>query len=111
MNQKNLLSRITITVSSYILKPLFLPNRGLVLYLSLQVKGHHGETQVKQEVLPLETLQGPPDTERHHVWPLDEQEGAENVQYAQTHDAHETGLQHEQSRAEEQTGTCIPQRR
>ena len=62
-------------------------------YLSLKVKGHHGETEVEQEVLLLQTLQGPAYTERHHVWPLDEQRGAEDVDRAQTHDAHEAHLQ------------------
>ncbi len=63
------------------------------IYLSLEVKGHHGETEVEQEVLLLKALQGPTHTERHHVGPPDEQCGAEDVDHAQTHDAHETNLQ------------------
>ncbi len=61
-------------------------------YLSLEVKGHHGETEVKQEVLLLDALQGPAHTECHHVWPCDEQCGAEHQENAQTHDAHKTDL-------------------
>lgn len=68
---------------------------GMHMYLSLEVKGHHGETEVKQEVLLLEALQSSAHTERHHVGPLDEQRGAEHVNHAQTHDAHETNLQPE----------------
>lgn len=64
----------------------------LQTYLSLKVKGHHGETEVKQEVLLLEALQGPAHTEGHHVGPLNEQRGADDVDHAQTHDAHETDL-------------------
>lgn len=62
------------------------------IYLSLKVKGHHGEAEVKQEILLLEGLQGPAHTERHHVGPLYEQCGAEDVDNAQTHDAHKTYL-------------------
>lgn len=64
------------------------------IYLSLQVKGHHGETKVEQVVLFLEALQGPAHTERHHVGPLDEQYGAADVDHAKTHDAHKPDLPH-----------------
>jgi len=49
------------------------------MYLSLQVKGHHGETQVEEEVLLLHALQGAAHTERHHVGSLDENDGANYV--------------------------------
>lgn len=62
------------------------------MYLCLQIKGHHGETEVKQKVLLLEALQGPAHTEGHHVGPLDEQRGAADVDQAQTCDAHKAGL-------------------
>lgn len=68
--------------------------RGMCSYLCLQVKGHHGETKVQQEVLLLEALEGATHTERHHVGPLDEQRGAEDVDRAQTHDAHKPDLPH-----------------
>lgn len=73
------------------------------MYLSLKVKSHHGETEVKEEVLLLEALQGPAHTEGHHVGSLNEQCGADDVDHAQTHDAHETGLRtrKEQSRSGE----------
>lgn len=67
-------------------------HRGMHMYLRLQIKGHHGETEVKQEVLLLEALQGPAHTEGHHVGPLDEQYGAADVDQAQTCDADEAGL-------------------
>lgn len=56
------------------------PRRGLCVYLSLQVKGHHGETQVQQKVLLLVALQGPAHAERHRVGPPDEEQGAEDVE-------------------------------
>lgn len=62
------------------------------MYLSLQVKGHHGETEVEQEVLLLQALQGPAHAEGHHVGPPDEQRGAGHVDHTQTHDAHKTNL-------------------
>lgn len=68
------------------------------MYLSLEVKGHHGEAEVEEKVLLLEPLQGPPHTERHHVGPLDEQRGAEDVDHAETHDAHKTNLPTDHSR-------------
>lgn len=67
-------------------------------YLSLQVKGHHGETQVEEKVLLLEALQGPAHTERHHVGPEDEHRGAEYVNDAQADDAHEANLQHKHTK-------------
>lgn len=69
------------------------------MYLSLKVKGHHGETEVEQEVLLLEPVQGTAHAKRHHVGPLDEQRGAEDVDHAQTHDAHKTNLPQKQSTA------------
>lgn len=62
------------------------------MYLSLQVKGHHGETQVQQKVLLLKALQGPAHAERHHVGPPDEEQGAEDVECAQADRAHEANL-------------------
>lgn len=70
--------------------------RGMHIYLCLQVKGHHGEAEVEQEVLLLQPLQRPAHTERHHVGPLDEQSGAEDVDHTQTHDAHKANLRHKQ---------------
>lgn len=64
----------------------------LLGHLSLQVERHHGETEIKQEVLLLEGLQGSAHPEGHHVGPLDEQGGAENVDGAQTHDAPKADL-------------------
>lgn len=66
--------------------------RGMHMYLCLQIKGHHGETEVKQEVLLLKALQGPAHTEGHHVGPPDEQYGAADVDQAQTCDAHKADL-------------------
>lgn len=63
------------------------------LYLSLQVERHHGETEVKQEVLLLEALQGSAHPEGHHVGPLEEQRGAEDLDSTQTHDTDEADLQ------------------
>lgn len=62
------------------------------LYLSLQVERHHGEAEVKQEVLLLEALQGSAHPEGHHVGPLEEQRGAQDLDGAQTHDADEADL-------------------
>lgn len=70
--------------------------RVMCTYLSLQVKGHHRETKIEQEVLLLKPLQGSAHTKRHHVRPLDEQGGAQDVEHAQTHDAHEANLRHKQ---------------
>lgn len=62
------------------------------LYLSLQVERHHGETEIKQEVLLLEALQGSAHPEGHHVGPHEEQRGAQDLDRAQTHDADEADL-------------------
>lgn len=77
-------------------------------YLSLQVKGHHGEAEIKQEVLLLEALQGSAHPEGHHVGPLEEQRGAEDLDGAQTHDADEAHLR-AQTRGPSQAGA--PHRR
>lgn len=71
----------------------------LQTYLSLQVKGHHGETEVEEEVLLLQALQGSAHTERHGAGTSEEQRGAEHVHDAQAHDAHEAGLQHKHTHA------------
>lgn len=61
-------------------------------YLSLQVERHHGKTEIKQEVLLLQALQGSAHPEGHHVGPPEQQYGAEHLDGAQTHDADEADL-------------------
>ena len=61
-------------------------------HLSLQVKGHHGEAQVEQEVTLLEALQGPAHAKGHPIRRPDEQAGADDVDHAHTQYAHKPNL-------------------